>query len=47
MKDNDLNKKNNNFESGELILNRKEIHDVNIHLWNQKYYLPHTKVLGL
>ena len=34
------------FDADEFIWKRKEIGDGNRHLWNQKYSLPYTKVLG-
>ena len=41
-----FNHKNDPFDSNEFIWNSKDISDVNIHPWHQKYSLPPTKVLG-
>ena len=41
-----LNNYNDTFDSNELIWSSKDIRNVNSHLWNQKYYLLSTKVLG-
>ena len=41
-----FNYKNDSFDSNEFIWNSKDICDINSHLWNQKYSLPSTKVLG-
>ena len=41
-----FNNKNDYFESNDFICNSKDISDGNSHLWNQKYSLPFTKVLG-
>ena len=42
----DFNYKNGPFDGDDFIWNRKEIREGNSHIWNQKYYLPSTKVLG-
>ena len=34
------------FDADEFILKSKDIRDGNSHLWNQKYSLPFTKVIG-
>ena len=41
-----FNHKNDPFESNDFIWNSKDITDGNSHLWNQKYSLTSTKVLG-
>ena len=42
----DFNHKRGTFGGEKFIYIRKDIHDVNINLWHQKYSLPCTKVLG-
>ena len=41
-----FNHKNDAFDSYDFIWNSKYITDGNSNLWNQKYSLPPTKVLG-
>ena len=41
-----FNIKNDHFDSNEFIQNSKYISGDNIHIWNQKYFLPSTKVIG-
>ena len=42
----DFDKKIGSFDADEFIWKIKYIKDSNIHLWNQKYSLPCTNVLG-
>ena len=42
----DFNNKNGPFDGNDFIWSSKDILQVNIHIWNQKYYLQRTKVIG-
>ena len=42
----DLNHKNGPFYGNDFIWRSKDIHDRNIHVCHQKYYLTCVKVLG-
>ena len=41
-----FNHKNNPFDRNDFTCNSKDINDGKIHLWNKKYSLLCTKVLG-
>ena len=42
----DFDNKYGSFDGDEFIWKIKDIRDGNSHLWNQKYSLPCTKVIG-
>ena len=42
----DFDNKNDSFDGDEFIWKSKNFRDGNFHLWNQKYSLPCTKVIG-
>ena len=42
----DFNNKNGPFDGNDFIWSSKDILQDNINIWNQKYYLPCTKVIG-